>query len=125
MNIDGEMLRQLIATFSTEAQDLCAGITHHMLDLERLPPGDPTAASVVEDVARSLHTLKGSAATVGLTDISKIAHALEDLVAPLKAEPTYVPQTTDCFSNASMSFRSDFELMSRARPTLSRTRMSW
>ena len=38
----------------------------------------------MDRIARGLHTLKGTSATVGLEELSSVAHAMEDLIAPLK-----------------------------------------
>src|SRR5256885_12108680 len=37
-----------------------------------------------DDLARGLHTLKGSAATLGLSELSELAHRMEDAVLPLR-----------------------------------------
>jgi len=96
MDLDKDLLRLIVKTFGTEGQEICAAITSQMLALEKLPPGDPAAGPAMREISRMLHTLKGSAATAGLDDLASIAHALEDLVAPLKAQPDRAPEATDC-----------------------------
>ncbi len=78
---DDPLMQGLIAGFAVEAQELCEKVTRNLLDLER--PADPEAAARhYAAVARGLHTLKGTAATVGFEDLSLIAHRLEDVLAP-------------------------------------------
>ena len=79
-------LRALVVGFVAEAQDLCARITQIVLDLEAGQLTDDACAQEQDDVARMLHTLKGSAAMLGLDDLADMAHALEDRFAPLRDE---------------------------------------
>jgi chemotaxis protein histidine kinase CheA/CheY-like chemotaxis protein len=96
MDLDKDLLRLIVRTFGTEGQEICTSITSQMLALEKLPAGDPAAGPAMREISRMLHTLKGSAATAGLDDLASIAHALEDLVAPLKVRPDRAPEATDC-----------------------------
>jgi len=70
-------LLAVIRDFSGEAQELCEGATRAILALELGSEGDPT---LYDEVARSLHTLKGSAGTLGLSPLSDLAHRAEDLL---------------------------------------------
>lgn len=84
------LMQGLLQGFATEAQDLCEKVTRDLLDLER--PGDGAAAARLYDaVARGLHTLKGTAATVGLEDLSAIVHRLEDVLAPHRKASSALP----------------------------------
>ncbi|HLL53318.1 MAG TPA: response regulator [Myxococcaceae bacterium] len=86
------LLRGLISGFATESRELCQKITRDLLALEK-----PTDQKVVQDayhsLARQLHTLKGSAATLGLEELSEVAHRMEDLVQPLRQALVPVPAT--------------------------------
>ena len=68
-----------IPMFKAEASDRLRRATDHVLALER----DPGAKSVLDECRREIHTVKGAAGMVGLTAISRQAHALEDLLTDL------------------------------------------
>src|SRR6185312_5170529 len=44
-----------------------------------------------DDLARGLHTLKGSAATLGLEELADFAHRMEDAVLPLRGSADPLP----------------------------------
>jgi two-component system chemotaxis sensor kinase CheA len=78
------LIQGLIAGFVSEAQEIVEAITHHLLELERGGADDAALERSYEEVARGLHTLKGSAGSLGLEDIATLAHRLEDVVSPLR-----------------------------------------
>ncbi|MCP3102905.1 response regulator [Myxococcus sp. K15C18031901] len=86
------MLQGLVAGFAVEAQEVIQKVTMDLLELERegLEPAALTRLYV--RLGRHLHTLKGSAASLGLQDLGDIAHKLEDALAPLKANPQKMPR---------------------------------
>jgi len=75
------LLRQLWPIFSAEAREHLAVIGTGVLDLER----DPSQPGVLERVRRTAHSLKGSAASLGLADLEKLAHAVESSLAGFDA----------------------------------------
>ncbi|HYO69912.1 MAG TPA: Hpt domain-containing protein, partial [Archangium sp.] len=80
------MLQSLVAGFSGEAQEVCQKVTMDLLELEREGIDNEALSKVYTRLARHLHTLKGSAASLGLQDLSAIAHKLEDALAPLRKD---------------------------------------
>ena len=74
-----QMIRQL---FAEEAQDHLEAIISGLMGLEGGDPGNPRA--LLEEMLRKAHTLKGSAATVGLHRISRAAHLLEECLVAIK-----------------------------------------
>ena len=80
------MLQSLVAGFATEAQEVCQKVTMDLLELEREGIDNEALSKVYTRLARHLHTLKGSAASLGLQDLSSIAHKLEDALAPLRKD---------------------------------------
>jgi chemosensory pili system protein ChpA (sensor histidine kinase/response regulator) len=72
--------QSLIEYFIAEAEDHINVLEKGILKLEK-NPGD---YSGIEDMFRSAHTLKGSAALVKLNVVSKIAHLLEDIFEDIK-----------------------------------------
>ena len=80
------LLEQLLSGFVDEAEDVAAKVTLHLLELERSGGGRS-----FDDLARGLHTLKGSAATLGLDELADLAHRMEDTVLPLRGQGTALP----------------------------------
>ena len=85
-----DLLAGLVAGFAGEADELAARITRDLLDLE-MPEGPDAVARLYDRVARALHTLKGSAATVGLSEAAALAHRMEDVLGPLRAKGEALP----------------------------------
>jgi chemotaxis protein histidine kinase CheA len=81
------MLEQLLPGFVEESVEICERATRSLLELERQPASSPR----FDDLARALHTLKGSAATLGLSELSDFAHKMEDAVLPLRGSEQPLP----------------------------------
>jgi len=77
VEIDLELLRQV---FHGEAQEHLSELEGGLLDLE----SQPDDSEALRRSFRAIHTLKGSAATVGLTRISEFSHGVEDLMDRLR-----------------------------------------
>jgi two-component system chemotaxis sensor kinase CheA len=75
--VDEAQLRQLWPVFSAEAREYTQAIAAGALALER--EADP---SLVEELQRAAHSLKGAAAGLGFEGIERVAHAVEDCLAP-------------------------------------------
>ena len=82
------LLEQLLAGFVEEAQEICDRATRHLLEFEKTAP----EGNHFDDLARGLHTLKGSAATLGLEELADLAHRMEDVLLPLRG--TQAPLST-------------------------------
>jgi len=79
-----------IATFVEEARDRLKALTAGVLRLETLSSGElgvGDAGDAIAAVLREAHSLKGSALMLQLTDISQVAHRLEDLFVAAKRDP--------------------------------------
>jgi two-component system chemotaxis sensor kinase CheA len=70
----GQELKDL---FFETAQELLQALNEEALKLEKAP-GD---VEIVRSIRRTVHTLKGDSAAVGFSELSKLAHALEDALA--------------------------------------------
>jgi len=81
------MLEALLPGFVEESAEICERATRNLLELERQPATGP----LFDDLARGLHTLKGSAATLGLMELSDFAHKMEDVVLPLRGSEKPLP----------------------------------
>jgi two-component system, chemotaxis family, sensor kinase CheA len=79
--IDDPLMQQLLEGFVDEGREICDRVTKNLLELEKLPAIDE---SIFDDLARSLHTMKGSSATLGLDELSDLAHKMEDAALPLR-----------------------------------------
>ena len=62
--------------FVSEALEHLQLINQELVELEQ----NPASSKALEQIFRSAHTIKGMAATMGYTDLSQLAHALEDLL---------------------------------------------
>jgi chemotaxis family two-component system sensor histidine kinase/response regulator PixL len=86
-NLDSE---QIQADFLNEAQELLQIIEQELLSLRT----EKTPAKV-HNLMRAAHTLKGSSASVGLNNLSQIAHGLEGIFKSLYNPDLIVDQELD------------------------------
>src|SRR5437764_373791 len=89
------MMEQLLPGFVDESKEIVDRVTEHLIELEKARD-EPR----FDDLARGLHTLKGSAATLGLADLSELAHRMEDAVLPLRKKPVALPGAQTAGSRA-------------------------
>ena len=76
---DGEVPAEILEFFVPEAEEHLQIVQECLLALESSP--DPEA---IHRLFRAMHTVKGSAAQVGLQRIARVAHGAEDLVVRLR-----------------------------------------
>jgi chemosensory pili system protein ChpA (sensor histidine kinase/response regulator) len=76
---DGEVPDEVLEFFIPEAEEHLQAVTECLLALE----GNPNADEI-NRLFRSMHTVKGSAAQVGLHRLSAVAHRVEDLIGRLR-----------------------------------------
>ena len=81
------LLEQLLAGFVDESQEIYERVTRSLMELEKSPAQGPS----FDELARGLHTLKGSAATLGLAELADFAHRMEDVVLPLRGSAQPLP----------------------------------
>ena len=81
------LLETLLAGFVDEAQEIYERVARSMMELEKAPAQGPS----FDELARGLHTLKGSAATLGLEELADFAHRMEDVVLPLRGASKPLP----------------------------------
>lgn len=75
--MDPGLLRQVWPIFSVEAREQLAVIGGGLLQLETAP----ARVALLDPVLRTAHSLKGAAASLGLTGVERLAHALEGALA--------------------------------------------
>ena len=76
---DSEVPAEVLEFFVPEAEEHLQVVTHCLLSLETNPSSDQ-----IHRLLRAMHTVKGSAAQVGLHRISHVAHRAEDLIGRLR-----------------------------------------
>jgi chemosensory pili system protein ChpA (sensor histidine kinase/response regulator) len=76
---DAEVPDEVLEFFIPEAEEHLQAVTECLLALE----GNPNADDI-HRLFRSIHTVKGSAAQVGLHRLSGVAHRVEDLIGHLR-----------------------------------------
>ena len=76
---DGEVPGEVMEFFVPEAEEHLQTVTDCLLALEANPHSED-----IHRLFRAMHTIKGSAAQVGLQRISRVAHRAEDLIGRLR-----------------------------------------
>jgi chemosensory pili system protein ChpA (sensor histidine kinase/response regulator) len=76
---DGEVADEVLEFFVPEAEEHLQAVTECLLALEGKPNADD-----INRLFRAIHTVKGSAAQVGLHRLSAVAHRVEDLIGQLR-----------------------------------------
>jgi chemosensory pili system protein ChpA (sensor histidine kinase/response regulator) len=76
---DAEVPDEVLEFFIPEAEEHLQSVTECLLALETNPNPDD-----VHRLFRAMHTVKGSAAQVGLRRLSAVAHRVEDLIGQLR-----------------------------------------
>ena len=77
--MDPQVLRSIWPIFSAETREQIQAIGENLIVLEKDPTGRDE--DLLPSMKRLVHSLKGSAASLGLTDIEQIVHAIEDGLA--------------------------------------------
>lgn len=72
--------------FLAEAQEIVEALSRDLLVLDQAEKEGTTSAEQINDLFRSVHTLKGIAGMFGHPTIGAIAHSLEDLLDQLRLE---------------------------------------
>jgi two-component system chemotaxis sensor kinase CheA len=75
--MEADLFRQIWPIFSAEAREHLAAISSGVMELE----ADPSRVALLDPVRRTAHSLKGSAASLGLGDVETLAHAIEGSLA--------------------------------------------
>jgi two-component system chemotaxis sensor kinase CheA len=82
--MDPQVLRSIWPIFSAETREQIQTIGTQILGLEEDPVGrDP---ELLTSLKRLVHSLKGSAASLGLSQIEQVVHAIEDGLARFKPD---------------------------------------
>ena len=121
---DGDVPDDVLEFFVPEAEEHLQAVTECLLALE----GNPNADDI-NRLFRSMHTVKGSAAQVGLHRLSAVAHRVEDLIGCLRdglLQPSaeivnLLLQSVDVLKNfLHRSWPSEQEIIAAVAPLLTR-----
>src|SRR6202171_1542659 len=77
-----EAPHKYLHAFIAEAAEQLEQLASELVRIEQEPPGGP----LWDSIFRRVHSVKGSAATIGLSPIVDIAHVAETLIGKLKAQ---------------------------------------
>lgn len=103
--------------FLAEAEEIVEGLNS---DLMRLSPGGKTDPSLLNNIFRASHTLKGLSGMFGFTAMSTLSHKLEDLLDSLRlGKIELTPIIVDTMFEAVSVIHSLLESKSRGEPELS------
>jgi len=72
--------RASFGEFVIEAEELLEALGDRLVQIERATDDDAVSPDTINDVFRSMHTLKGLSGMLGFTGISDLSHSLENLL---------------------------------------------
>jgi two-component system chemotaxis sensor kinase CheA len=75
-----EMEKSGFGEFVIEAEELLEALSDRLVEFERATDADSVSPDTVNDVFRSMHTLKGLSGMLGLKVIAELSHSLENLL---------------------------------------------
>ncbi|MBP2650235.1 MAG: cheA2 [Firmicutes bacterium] len=75
-------VNQYMGMFLEESREHLQALNSCVLDLEN----DPTNLSLLDEIFRSAHTIKGMSATMGFTSVAELTHEMENILDLLRKE---------------------------------------
>ncbi|WP_257350026.1 chemotaxis protein CheA [Pseudalkalibacillus decolorationis] len=75
-------MNQYLDVFVEESKEHLQAINDHMLRLEN----EPNEKSIVNEIFRSAHTLKGMSATMGYEDLANLTHKMENVLDAVRQD---------------------------------------
>ncbi|MBI5182110.1 MAG: hybrid sensor histidine kinase/response regulator [Nitrospirae bacterium] len=96
MEFSAEEFQRLLDIFKEEGLEYIQRLGDGLLKLEK----DPKDITVLEDIFRNAHNLKGAARILGLSEIAKVAHDLESIFSLAKeGKLAITPERIDTLSH--------------------------
>ncbi|MDT8901314.1 chemotaxis protein CheA [Anaeroselena agilis] len=100
-------LNQYLGMFLEESREHLQTLNKCLLSLEN----DPRNLSVLDEIFRSAHTIKGMSATMGFTAIAELTHEMENVLdllrkGQLKASPAIIDTLFKCLDTLEQSVES-------------------
>lgn len=106
----GMEMSDFLALFLEEAEEQLLKLDDGFLQLEK----EPSDVEILKEVFRAAHTLKGSSATMGLSEIANLTHAMENLLDMLRGETLVAtPRVIDLLLSGTDSLRTLIGQVSR------------
>ena len=84
-------MNQYLEVFIDESKEHLQMCSEHLLELEK----EPQNLSIVNEIFRSAHTLKGMSATMGYEDLANLTHKMENVLDAIRNQKTVL--TPDIF----------------------------
>lgn len=91
--MDAQLLRSIWPVFSAETREQIQAIGSKVMGLEG--PAREREPDLLPSLKRLVHSLKGSAASLGLDDIEQVVHAIEDGLVHFKPEERLAPTVVE------------------------------
>ena len=76
-----DLLREVIDIFVAEVREQADRISQALLTMEQKPDAIPTE---IEELYRQAHSMKGSSASLGVDELSQLAHHFESALLPVR-----------------------------------------
>lgn len=106
-------MSDLLGLFLEEAEEQLQRLDEGILQLEK----EPGNIEILKEIFRAAHTLKGSSATMGFTEITNLTHAMENLLDSLRNGVMVAnPEIVDLLLNGTESLRTLLSQVSRGEP---------
>jgi two-component system chemotaxis sensor kinase CheA len=86
MGLDPEFLKQLVETFNNELAELLQVIINGLLELEKSDQDAESHYKSIATIFRAAHNIKGSAGSLGVNNVSDIAHGIESIFSALQKD---------------------------------------
>lgn len=77
---------QYLEVFIDESKEHLQAMNDQLLELEK----NPAELSIVQEIFRSAHTLKGMSATMGFEDLANLTHKMENVLDAVRNEKIQV-----------------------------------
>src|SRR3954469_12237344 len=82
-------MNQYLEVFIEESKEHLQSCNDHLLELEK----SPNDMSIINEIFRSAHTLKGMSATMGYEDLAKLTHKMENVLDAIRNQS--IPVTAE------------------------------
>ena len=88
---DNDEMKEIVQDFLQEASEMLEGLDNYFVQLEN----NPEDRTLLNEIFRTAHSIKGSAGFIGLTRIVEVAHHAENVLNQLRtgnmrAEPAVI-----------------------------------
>jgi two-component system chemotaxis sensor kinase CheA len=89
-----ELRRELLDDFYAECDELLTSVREGLAQLESAMKNSAPQEKILEGLFRSIHSVKGNSAIVGLRSAEELAHGMEDLLRAMSKQQVAVSETS-------------------------------